>query len=714
MTVRAKLISLGLLSLLATSILFGVSWYSMSAKARLDNDLETLATMNLAMFKAIVREKEFFIDHDLENTRRAEEHFDTIRESIHRVKQGLFFDREEVDSLAKTVDNYRIALLSLFDVEIKVQGILKEIEQQVATFNTGFMERNASPGDPLNAGQSSPGVKVWEILEKQGVVLVSKTVGSVNRDLMVNQDMMGFYKTTKAVFEILDKVKAIAGPLKIRLTAEGREDLHGDIDRFIQTAEFLPGQVRALINLWPGRSKLLVNLDDSRKKMVGYLNLISKNARAQEKKQERMLFWVNLAVFGMVVLILVIGGSLTLAAVLDPIQKAALGLKNIAQGKGDLTQSLAVGADDEIGALATWFNAFIRKLRELVTRISDNVRVLGGASSDLLSISRQLEERASGMDRQAVTTVGLIQKTLGRFKAMGASTAEVSVRIDSVALSSATVCRKLDNSRTAVDSLSSAVTSLACAMEEIYATLNEVTANASHGSTITSDAATKAEDTNAIVTVMGTSAAEIGDVIDLIQDIAFQTNLLALNASIEAAGAGEAGRGFAVVANEVKALSKQTSKASRDIRAKVKFMQTSTNTAVTAIQAIAAVVREVDVIMGSIATAVEEQTKTVNDISKTISKTAGDSETVAENMEELVRFEAEVSRAVGEVAQASKAIAQQLAKASDDSDQVLKTMETLSLDVESTAQSAESTKRQAGDLSVIARNLETVMEEFKI
>ncbi len=714
MTVRAKLISLGALSLLATSILFAVSWYSMSAKARLDSDLETLGTMNLAMFKAIVREKEFFIDHDLENTRRAEEHFDTIRESIYLVKQGLFFDRGEVDSLAKNVDNYRIALFSLFDVEIRVQEIHRDIEQQVAKFNTGFMERNGIPGAPINANQSSSGVKAWEVLEKQGVVLVSKIVASVNRDLMVNQDMMGFYKTTKAVFEILEKVKAVTGPLKSRLTAEGREDLHKDIDRFLETAEFLPGQVRALIDLWPGRSKQMVNLDDSRKKMVGYLNLISKNGRAQEKKQEGMLFWVNLAVFGMVVMILVIGGSLTLTAVLNPIQAAALGLKNIAQGKGDLTQSLAVDSDDEIGALATWFNAFIRKLRELVTRISDNVRVLGGASSDLLSISRQLEERASGMDRQAVTTVGLIQKTLGRFKAMGASTGEVSVRIDSVALSSATVCQKLDNSRTAVDSLSTAVTSLACAMEEIYATLNEVTVNASHGSTITSDAATKAEDTNAIVTVMGNSAAEIGDVIDLIQEIAFQTNLLALNASIEAAGAGEAGRGFAVVANEVKALSKQTAKASRDIRAKVKFMQTSTNTAVTAIQAIAAVVREVDVIMGSIAMAVEEQTKTVNEISKTISKTAGDSATVAENMEELVRFEAEVSRAVGEVAQASKSIARQLAKGSDDSDQILKTMETLSLNVESTAKSSESTKRQAGDLSVIARNLETVMEEFKI
>ncbi|MCP4115327.1 MAG: methyl-accepting chemotaxis protein [Desulfobacteraceae bacterium] len=714
MTVRAKLMSLGLLSLLATSILFGVSWYSMSAKARLDSDLEILAVINLAMFKAIVREKEFFIDHDLENTRRAEEHFDTIRESIYLVKQEVFFDRDEVDSLSKTVENYRTTLFSLFDLESRVQEIHREIEQQVDKFNTGFMERNGSPGDPVNAGQSSPGVKAWEILEKQGVILVSRVVVSVNRDLMVNQDMMGFYKTTKAVFEILEKVKPVTDSLKSRLAAEGREDLHGDIDRFMETADFLPGQVRALIDLWPGRSKQLVNLDDSRKKMVGYLNLISKNARAQEKEQERMLFLVNLAVFGMVVLILLIGGSLTLTAVLDPIRKAALGLKNIAQGKGDLTQSLAVGADDEIGALATWFNAFIQKLRELVTRISDNVRVLGGASSDLLSISRQLEERASGMDRQAVTTVGLIQKTVGRFKAMGTSTAEVSDRIDSVAQSSATVCRKLDNSRTAVDSLSSAVTSLACAMEEIYATLNEVTVNASQGSAITSDAATKAEDTNAIVTVMGTSASEIGDVIELIQDIAFQTNLLALNASIEAAGAGEAGRGFAVVANEVKALSKQTAKASSDIRAKVKFMQTSTNTAIAAIQAIAGVVREVDGIMGSIAMAVGEQTKIVNDISKTISKTAGDSETVAENMEELVRFEEEVSRAVGEVAQASKAIARQLAKASDDSDQILKTMETLSLNVESTAQSSETTKRQAGDLSVIARNLEAVMAEFKI
>ena len=86
--------------------------------------------------------------------------------------------------------------------------------------------------------------------------------------------------------------------------------------------------------------------------------------------------------------------------------------------------------------------------------------------------------------------------------------------------------------------------------------------------------------TNANVTKLGESSAEIGNVVKLIASIAEQTNLLALNATIEAARAGEAGKGFAVVANEVKELATETGKATEEISAKIQAVQGETESAV--------------------------------------------------------------------------------------------------------------------------------------
>jgi len=111
-----------------------------------------------------------------------------------------------------------------------------------------------------------------------------------------------------------------------------------------------------------------------------------------------------------------------------------------------------------------------------------------------------------------------------------------------------------------------------------------------------------------------------------------QTNLLALNATIEAARAGEAGKGFAVVANEVKELAKETAKATEDISQKIDAIQGDTNEAVKAIKEIREIIGQVNDISTTIASAVEEQTATTNEIGRNVTEAAQGTTDIARNI----------------------------------------------------------------------------------
>ncbi|MHC5917844.1 MAG: methyl-accepting chemotaxis protein, partial [Nostoc sp.] len=128
------------------------------------------------------------------------------------------------------------------------------------------------------------------------------------------------------------------------------------------------------------------------------------------------------------------------------------------------------------------------------------------------------------------------------------------------------------------------------------------------------------------------SSIEIGKVIKVITAIAGQTNLLALNATIEAARAGDAGRGFAVVANEVKELAKQTANATEDISQRIEAIQTDTKAAVQAITQITDIINQINDFQSTIASAIEEQTATTNEISRNIAEAARGTSDIAKNI----------------------------------------------------------------------------------
>ncbi len=397
-----------------------------------------------------------------------------------------------------------------------------------------------------------------------------------------------------------------------------------------------------------------------------------------------------------------------------PLNESIDMLKDIAEGEGDLTRRLTIKSEDEVGELAKWFNALMDKLQSMIKTVSNDVDNLSDSAVQFMTISDDMASRADNMKEQSTKTASTIELTADNINNMASAAEQVSAQITNVAASSEDVSKNMNEVDNVINNVSDSVSSVAASIEEMYATLNEVAKNSGRGANVTSDAAEQANTTSNTVNKLGGAAKEIGDVVELIKGIAAQTNLLALNATIEAAGAGEAGKGFAVVANEVKELARQTAGATEEIREKVEGMQTNTESAIQAIKSIVKVISEINSIMGTIAAAVEEQTATTNEISRSISKTATSANSMTESIQHTVQLEKEVSNNIDDVVKAAEAIAKDATEASTGTNAVAENIANVKTVAIDTTDGANQIKVKAGNLAELAKELQSVVGQFKV
>lgn len=312
---------------------------------------------------------------------------------------------------------------------------------------------------------------------------------------------------------------------------------------------------------------------------------------------------------------------LTTRSITGPIRQVTAGLKDVAEGEGDLTKRLDIDMQNEVGELASWFNVFIDKINGMIREIADNAGQLDGSSAQLKEIAARMSDGAETMS--------------GRTGSVAAAAEEMSTSMTSVAAAS--------------EQAAASVNLVAAAAEEMTASVGEIASNSEKARSITEKAVAKANSATDRVNQLGAAAAAISKVTEVITEISEQTNLLALNATIEAARAGEAGKGFAVVANEIKELAGQTARATQDIKGKIEDIQQSTGHTVSEIGEIATVIRNVNDTVGDIATAVEEQAATTREIAGNIAQASQGIQEVNENMAQSSAVAGEIAGDIGEV-----------------------------------------------------------------
>ncbi len=200
---------------------------------------------------------------------------------------------------------------------------------------------------------------------------------------------------------------------------------------------------------------------------------------------------------------------------------------------------------------------------------------------------------------------------------------------------------------------------VASAAEELSASVREITGQTNKSSASARDAVNRTENAGNDVAQLVDAAQKIGDVVKLINDIAEQTNLLALNATIEAARAGDAGKGFAVVASEVKSLANQTAKATQEISEQVEGMQQATNLAVRAMDEIKGIIGEIESTSVSIASAVEQQDASTQEIARNVGEVSTGTEEVTSNIHAVNQGATSTGTAATEVLSAAQLLTQQ-------------------------------------------------------
>jgi methyl-accepting chemotaxis protein len=240
---------------------------------------------------------------------------------------------------------------------------------------------------------------------------------------------------------------------------------------------------------------------------------------------------------------------LTVRAIAGPIRQIHGQLEAISQGDGDLTVQLQIKSQDEIGDLATAFNRFVVKLREMVAGLQVSAHRLVDTAGEIAQVAERTGHEVETQRREVESVATAINQLSSSFR-------EVSENTTRAAQRAGEADRESESGKQVVLDM---VSSIRLVAQEV-------------------------DNANEVINGLGERSQAIETVLDVIRSISEQINLLALNAAIEAARAGEQGRGFAVVADEVRRLAARTYDSISEIQKMIDQLQSGTSDAIAVIK----------------------------------------------------------------------------------------------------------------------------------
>ncbi len=557
---------------------------------------------------------------------------ETLKENLDRLTEG----HNEHIFTQKDHEKEKMKLLGKFMVQSISQMMLSN-DQTAARHWLNALQKNDSflriqvfrsvnqigeeafrDNKTINAVNKEMGDTVYKPLEETRPKMFSESHFSVLKDTIVG-------KTANYYEETLDGEEALTGLFTIPKEAECEIcHTHGNHSAGVVRISLSLGEA----TLHAAQTFEMVAREEIKNKAeLSELKKISVETRNRAIFYAIIIIGINLLVINTFFRFTVVKPVITIAHIADKV------------ASGDLTSRIDTSRKDEIGVLSTALSKMQENLKGMIEKINQNSMDVRDSAKDLSDLANHMAEGSEKQSEQA--------------EQVAASTVEMSATVADIARNSQ---RALNSS---TEARSYAVTG-AEVVEETITGIHQISK--------------EMEMSSKVIHALGKNSGQISQIISVIDDIADQTNLLALNAAIEAARAGEAGRGFAVVADEVRKLAERTTKATKEIGAMIAKIQSDTLNAVSTMDTINERVKHsVDLadetgkslnlivnqvqnsadMVNSIATASEQQTATIEDISMNMNKvaevsrdTSTDALQTSESAGKLTRFAEDLRKLV--------------------------------------------------------------------